>query len=246
MKFVKAALLMVSALVASASAGFYADIATGLSYSTFEVVDKPYYVSNTDAEKVYSDSADGTFKVKGDKQRFTGVGPVLGAKVGYGWENAALFADLGFSWGYGSHEGDDYFVAKDCEEKDVSECLRHEKYSLDPSNSYRLFVGAGFSVSPWGGTGTMASMGGFHFGASFGFSMVNTTTENSEYKEHRAPLSDVGLGLQVEIGQKWLIAGRWDTGFSVVGSWDFPGRKSEGIVPEDYYTIGVQIHVSRH
>lgn len=38
-KFIKAALLMVSAHAASASAGFYADIATGLSYSTFEVAD---------------------------------------------------------------------------------------------------------------------------------------------------------------------------------------------------------------
>lgn len=245
MRIMKVAMLLLSAAGAAFAGGLYFDASMGFNYSDFTAHDNAYYVSNTNAEKVYSDSADGTFKVKGDKQRFTGVGPVFGAKVGYGWENAALFADLGFSWAYGSHEGDDYFVAKDCEEADVSECLRHEKYSLDPSNSYRLFVGAGFSVSPWGGTGTMASMGGFYFGASFVFSMVNTTTEFPD-KEHRGPLSDLGLGLQVEIGQKWLIAGRWDTGFSVVGSWDFPGRKSEGIVPEDYYTIGVQIHVSRH
>lgn len=248
MKFVKAALLMISALVASASAGFYADIATGLSYSTFEVVDKPYYVSKTDVNKTYSDSSANTVKVDSDRQKFTGVGPGFGLKLGYAWEYGALFGDFGLTLGYGSHEGEDNFIAKDCAyaNSNAEKCIAHDKYELEQSSSTRFNAAAGFLLTPFGGTEAMSRMAGFYFGASFGFSLVETTTDDSDYINHRATLSDLGLGLQVEIGQKWLIAGRWDTGFSVVGSWDFPARYSDGIAPADFYTIGVQIHVSRH
>lgn len=248
MKFFKTALMVASVFAASAFAGFYADLGTGLTYSTFEVVDKPYYVSKTDADLTYSDSADGTVKVDSDRQKFTGIGPGFDLKVGYAWTYGALFADFGLALGYGSHEGEDNFIVKDCAyaDTDTEKCIAYEKYELKQSKSTRFNAAAGFSLSPFGTTEAMTRMAGFYFGASFGFSLVETSTDDSEHRSHRAPLSDIGLGLQVEIGQKWLIAGRWDTGFSIVGSWDFPGRKSEGIAPESYYTIGAQIHVSRH
>lgn len=247
MRNYKLALFSVIAMATGASAsGLYLDASTGLVYSDFELKDKAYYVSKTDPELTYSKSSEDNFKVDSDRQRFQGFGPGFGVKLGYGWEYGALFADLGFTMGYGSHEGDDYFVDKDCSESDVEKCLRHETYELKESNSYRFSAGAGFHVFPFGGTGSLARMAGLYFGASFGFSLVETTTDDADYAEHRPPLSDMGLGLQVEVGQKWLIAGRWDTGISLVGSWDFPGRYQEGISPEDYYTVGVMIHVSRH
>lgn len=246
MKFFKTALMVASVFAASAFAGFYADLGTGLTYSTFEVVDKPYYVSESDYKKVYSDSAANTVKVDSDRQKFTGFGPGFDLKIGYAWEYGALFGDFGLALGYGSHEGEDYSVVEEDITCAAKVCISHDKYELEQSKSTRFNAAAGFMLTPFGGTEAMSRMAGFYFGASFGFSLVETSTDDSERSNHRAPLSDLGLGLQVEIGQKWLIAGRWDTGFSVVGSWDFPARKSESIAPEDYYTIGVQIHVSRH
>lgn len=248
MRFIKTTLLMLSAFAASAFAGFYADLGTGLTYSYFEVEDKPYYVSKDDASKTYSDSSANTVKVDADRQKFTGIGPGFDLKIGYAWTYGALFADFGLALGYGTHEGEDNFIVKDCAyaNSNAEKCIAHEKYELQQSSSTRFDVGAGFSISPFGGTEAMSRMSGFYFGASFGFSMVETATDDSEASNHSKPLSDLGLGLQVEIGQKWLIAGRWDTGFSIIGSWDFPGRYQEGIAPESYYTIGAQIHVSRH
>lgn len=248
MKFFKTALMVASVFAASAFAGFYADLGTGLTYSYFQVEDKPYYVSKTDAGKTYSDSSANTVKVDSDRQKFTGIGPGFDLKVGYAWEYGALFGDFGLSMGYGSHEGEDYFVVEDCAyaKTNAEKCIGHEKYELQQSSSTRFTAAAGFMLTPFGGTEAMSRMSGFYFGASCGFSLVETSTDDSEYANHRSTLSDLGLGLQVEIGQKWLIAGRWDTGFSIIGSWDFPARYSDGIAPESYYTIGAQIHVSRH
>ena len=246
MKFFKMALVAVAALAGSAFAGFYVDGSIGLMYSDYEVVDHDYYVSKTDANKTYSDSADGTFKVDGDRQRFSGVGPGFDLKIGYSWEYGALFSDFRLGWGFGTHDGDDYFIVKDCVNADVEKCLAHSEYELKQSSGLRFAAGAGFSISPWGGTNSLSGMGGFHFGASFGFSLIETSTEDSEYVNHRTTLSDLGLGLQVEVGKNWIVSEHWDTGISLVGSWDFPARYSDGIAPEDYYTIGVMIHVSRH
>lgn len=248
MKFFKTALMVASVFAASAFAGFYADLGTGLTYSTFEVVDKPYYISKTDINKTYSDSSANTVKVDSDRQQFTGIGPGFDVKLGYAWEYGALFADFGLTLGFGSHEGEDNYPAKGCAyaDTDTEKCIAQEKYELEQSSSTRFNAAAGFLLTPFGGTEAMSRMAGFYFGASFGFSLIETTTDDSEYVNHRPTLSDLGLGLQVEIGKNWIISEHWDTGISLVGSWDFPARYSDGIAPEDYYTIGVMIHVSRH
>lgn len=246
MKFFKIALLTISAFAATAFAGFYVDGSMGLMYSDLEVVDKEYYVAKDDVNKTLSKGDSNTFKVNGDRQHFSGVGPAFDMKVGYSWEYGALFSDFRLGWGFGTHDGDDYIIAENCTEKGAEKCLGHSEYELKQSSAFRFAAAAGFSLSPWGGTNSLSGMGGFHFGASFGFSLIETSTEDSEYVNHRTTLSDLGLGLQVEVGKNWIVSEHWDTGISLVGSWDFPARYSDGIAPEDYYTIGVMIHVSRH
>lgn len=239
---IKSTLSWIAISFAGAFAGFYADLGTGLSYSTFEVEDKPYYVSEEDYHKVYSDSVDGTIKVDSDRQKFTGFGPGFDLKVGYAWEYGALFADLGLILGFGSHEGDHY-EADECSGR---ACVTHEKYELQQSSSTRFNVAGGFMLTPFGGSEAMSRMSGFYFAASCGLFVVGTSSDDSQRANYRSALGEYGLGLQVEIGQKWIIAGRWDTGFSVIGTWDLAGPYQQGIGPANFYTIGAMIHVSRH
>ncbi|SOE75478.1 hypothetical protein SAMN05720781_1626 [Fibrobacter sp. UWT3] len=170
-----------------------------------------------------------------DKVEYVGYGPVLDLKVGYGWEKLAVFGVIQGTYTEGFHNFDCYVVGEPVEYTGDDDgyafhnhWVEHEeyiRYSELHSLSTRLFLGGGFTFYPF--AKKESPLTGFHAGASFGFSIIETQVDEEKNavrdRNHGAmEISTLTQSIVFDVGHTWAFNERWNMGVALTAAFENP------------------------
>ena len=193
-----------------------------------------------------------------DRVEYVGYGPALDLKAGYGWQKLAVFGVIQGSYTEGYHEFDCYVVSEPVEYTGDDDGYafhnhwqEHEdylRYSELRSLSTRLFLGAGFTYFPF--AKEEASLTGFHAGASFGFSIIETQVEEEKAgivnRNHGATeISVANYSIAFDIGHTWALNEKWNMGAALTAAFENPVESEKDYSTFNLHTIWVGLRFAR-
>ena len=194
-----------------------------------------------------------------DRVKYEGYGPVLDLKVGYGWEKLAVFGVAQGTYTEGFHEFDCYVVEEPVEYNGDDDGyafhnhrVEHEdylRYSELHSFSTRLFFGAGFTLFPF--ANKESPLTGFHAGASFGFSIIETQVEEEKSgvvdRNHGAVeiTSAPNYSLTFDVGHTWSVNEKWNMGIALTAAFENPVEFEKEYSMFNLHTIWVGLRFAR-
>ena len=191
-----------------------------------------------------------------DRVEYVGYGPALDLKVGRGWQKLALFGVVQWTYTEGYHDFDCYVASEPVEydggDDDIyafhshfAEYKDYLRYSELRSLSTRLFLGTGFTYFPFAKEDTPLT--GFHAGASFGFSVIETQVEEEKTGKEKNGIVDRNHGameistltqsIAFDIGHTWALNEKWNMGAALTAAFENPVESEKEYSMFNLHTI---------
>ena len=266
-KIFESCILVISILAAGASAkGLYLEGSLGIAKADYVEQERPRRLQQADdhvgecldIEGCKDTGPSGDYAPR-DRVEYVGYGPVLDLKVGYGWEKLAVFGVIQGTYTEGFHVFDCYVMSKPVEYNGDHEGyafhnhrVEYEdylRYSELHSFSTRLFFGAGFTVFPF--AKKESPLTGFHAGASFGFSIIETQVEEEKTgvadRNHGAIeiTSAPNYSLTFDVGHTWSVNEKWNMGIALTAAFENPVESEKEYSMFNLHTIWVGLRFAR-
>ena len=111
-----------------------------------------------------------------------------------------------------------------------------------------MFLGAGFTYFPF--AKEEASLTGFHAGASFGFSIIETQVEEEKAgivnRNHGATeISVANYSIAFDIGHTWALNEKWNMGAALTAAFENPVESEKDYSTFNLHTIWVGLRFAR-
>ncbi|WP_405324009.1 hypothetical protein [Fibrobacter sp.] len=266
-KIFESCVLMISILAAVASAkGLYLEGSLGIAKANYIEQERPRRLQQAndhvnecfEHEDCVDTGPSGKYAPR-DRVEYVGYGPVLDLKVGYGWEKLAVFGVVQGTYTEGLHEFDCYVVSEPVEYNGDDDgyafhnhWVEHEeyiRYSELHSFSTRLFFGAGFTFFPF--AKKEFPLTGFHAGASFGFSIIETQVDEEKSgvvgRNHGTIeiTSAPNYSIDFDVGHTWSINEKWNMGIALTASFENPIESEKEYSTFNLHTIWVGLRFAR-
>lgn len=193
-----------------------------------------------------------------DRMEYIGYGPVLDLKVGRGWQKLAVFGVIQGVYTEGLHDFDCYVVDEPVEYHGDdgnyafhNHRVEHEeylRYSELHSLSTRLFLGSGFTFFPF--AKKESPLTGFHTGASFGFSIIETQVDEEmagvvERNHGTIEITSLNYSLTFDVGHTWAINEKWNMGAALTAAFENPVEPEKEYSMFNLHTIWVGLRFAR-
>ena len=266
-KIFKNFILMLSIMTAGASAkGLYLEGTLGIAKADYIEQERPRRLQQAEDHvgECYdrSDCVDkgpsGEYAPR-DRMAYVGYGPVLDLKVGYGWEKLAVFGVVQGTYTEGFHEFDSYVMSEPVEYNGDDEgyydhhhkveYMDYLRYSELHSLSTRLFFGAGVTFFPF--AKKESPLTGFHAGASFGFSIIETQVDEEKTgvkdRSHGAIeiTSAPNYSITFDMGHTWAINEKWNMGVALTAAFENPTESEKEYSMFNLHTVWIGLRFAR-